>query len=131
VTSYTGLWKFLYDWQTIIAGALAILAAVIGGGMAYWAGRVQAKATQTAADLKVAAINAQLAHSKAEKEEAEQRARIDRQKQEITQINVAISGMGTTLKLCSTPHFNTSCRITPKAISPIPRSIKPLAIPYS
>ena len=94
MTDYTGLWKLLYDWQTIITGPLAILAAVIGGGMAYWAGRVQAKATRTAADLQVTAINAQLAHLKAEKEEAEQRAHIDRQKREITQINVAIAGMG-------------------------------------
>ena len=75
VTDYTGLWKLLYDWQTIITGPLAILAAVIGGGMAYWAGRVQAKATRTAADLQVAAINDQLAHLKAEKDEADRRAR--------------------------------------------------------
>jgi hypothetical protein len=94
VTNYTGLWKLLYDWQTIITGPLAILAAVIGGGMAYRAGRIQAKATRTAADLQVAAMNAQLARLQEEKEEAEQRADIDRQKREITQINVAISGMG-------------------------------------
>jgi hypothetical protein len=93
VTNYTALWKLLYDWQTIITGPLAILAAVIGGGMAYRAGRIQAKATRTAADLQVAAMNAQLAHLKEEKEEAERRAHIDRQKQEIIKINVAISGM--------------------------------------
>jgi NAD(P)H-dependent flavin oxidoreductase YrpB (nitropropane dioxygenase family) len=120
VTNYTGLWKLLYDWQTIITGPLAILAAVIGGGMAYWAGWVQAKATRRAADLQVAAINAQLAHLKAEKEEAEERANVDRKKREITQINVAITGMGTILRLCSTPQFNTSCRIITKAIWSIP-----------
>jgi uncharacterized Rmd1/YagE family protein len=94
VTDYTGLWKLLYDWQTIIAGALAILAALIGGGIAYWAGRVQANATRTAADLQVVAINAQLVHLKAEKEEVDQRENYDRQKREISQINLAITGMG-------------------------------------
>ena len=115
MTNYTGLWKLLYDWQTIITGPLAILAAVIGGGMAYWAGWVQAKATRTAADLQVAAINAQLAHLKAEKEEAEARSHVDRQKREITQINVAITGMGYNIEtlLHSTiqyilPHHNES-----------------------
>jgi hypothetical protein len=117
VTNYTGLWKLLYDWQTIIAGPLAILAAVIGGGMAYWAGRVQAKATRTAADLQVAAITAQLTHLKAEKEEAEQRAHIDRQTWEMTQINVAISGMGYNIETLL--HFTLQyiLRIIPKAIS--------------
>jgi hypothetical protein len=105
MTDYTGLSKPLYDWQTIIAGALAILAAVIGGGMAYRAGRVQAKATRAAADLQVAAMNAQLAHSKAEKEEADQRADSDRQKREISQINVAITGMGYNIEtLLHTAH---------------------------
>jgi hypothetical protein len=33
-----GLWKLLYDWQTIITGGLAILAALIGGGMTSRAG---------------------------------------------------------------------------------------------
>jgi hypothetical protein len=28
--NYTGIWKLLYDWQTIIAGTLCYLAAVIG-----------------------------------------------------------------------------------------------------
>jgi hypothetical protein len=93
VTDYTGLWKLLYDWQTISAGGLAVLAAVIGGGMAYWAGRVQANATRTAADLQVAAADAQLAHLKAEKKEADQRADTDRQKREITQINITISAI--------------------------------------
>ncbi len=35
---YMGLWKLLYDWQTIITGGLAILAALIGGGMTSRAG---------------------------------------------------------------------------------------------
>jgi hypothetical protein len=77
VTAYTGLWKLLYDWQTIIANILAILAAFIGGGMAYWAGRVQANATRTAADLQASAANAQLAHLKVEKEENDQQANRD------------------------------------------------------
>jgi len=94
MTDYTGLWKLLYDWQTIIAGTLANLAALVGGGMAYWAGKVQANATRTAADLQVAAANTQLEHLKSEKEEADKRANIDRQQQEISKINVAISGIG-------------------------------------
>jgi hypothetical protein len=105
MTDYTGLWKFIYDWQTLIAGALAILAAVIGGGMAYQAGRVQANATRRAADLQVAAMNAQLAHLKAEKNEADQRAESDQQIREISQINIAITGIGYNIEtLLHTAH---------------------------
>ena len=96
MTDYTGLWKLLYDWQTIIAGTLAILAAFIGGGMAYWAGKVQANATRTAADLQVAAANAQLEHLKAEREEADKRANIDRQQQEISKIKLPYLELVTT-----------------------------------
>jgi len=49
---YTGFWKLLYDWQTIIAGG----AAIIGGVVAYVAGRIQARATRDAADRQIAAI---------------------------------------------------------------------------
>jgi hypothetical protein len=58
----TPIVNFLYNWQTIITGGLAILAALIGGGITYRAGVIQANATRTAADLQVAAVNAQLAH---------------------------------------------------------------------
>ena len=54
-TNYAGLLRVLYDWQTIITGGLAILAALIGGGMAYRAGVIQAKATQKAANEQIAA----------------------------------------------------------------------------
>lgn len=53
---YTGFWKLLYDWQTIIAGG----AAVIGGLAAYSAGRIQARATREAADREIAAIKSTL-----------------------------------------------------------------------
>lgn len=53
---YTGLWKLLYDWQTIIAGG----AAIIGGVVAYSAGRIQARATHEAADRQIVAIKATL-----------------------------------------------------------------------
>jgi hypothetical protein len=92
--AYTGYWKLLYDWQTLVAGVLAIFAAIIGGGAAYWAGRIQAKGTRKAADRQVAAVKEQLAYAKAEKDEAGQRADIERQQQEISKINVAISGIG-------------------------------------
>jgi hypothetical protein len=99
MNDYTGVWKLLYDWQTIVAGALAILAAAIGGWMAYRAGSVQAKATRIAADLQVEASNAQLAHLKAEKEEADRRAANDRKTREIQQINIAISALGYNLEV--------------------------------
>lgn len=35
---------FLYKWQTLIAGALAIVAAVITAGAAYWVGNIQVAA---------------------------------------------------------------------------------------
>jgi hypothetical protein len=43
---YTGLWKLLYDWQTLLAGA----AAIFGGWLAYRAGVKQATATRDAAE---------------------------------------------------------------------------------
>jgi membrane protein DedA with SNARE-associated domain len=64
VTAYTGYWKLLYDWQTLVAGVLAIFAAIIGGGAAYWAGRIQAKATRKAADRQEAAVKEQLAYAR-------------------------------------------------------------------
>ncbi len=54
MTSHTDLWELLYDWQTIITGGLAILAAMLGGTMTYWAGFIQAKATQSAAEKQLA-----------------------------------------------------------------------------
>jgi hypothetical protein len=53
---YTGLWKLLYDWQTIIAGAAAIL----GGWIAYRAGVIQARATRESADKQIAAAAAEI-----------------------------------------------------------------------
>ncbi len=55
LSNYAGLLRVLYDWQTIITGGLAILAALIGGGMTYRAGVIQAKATQKAANEQIAA----------------------------------------------------------------------------
>ena len=40
------LGSFLYNWQTLIAGGLAVLAAAGGGLIAYRAGRIQADATK-------------------------------------------------------------------------------------
>jgi hypothetical protein len=81
---YTGFWKLLYDWQTIVAGILAFIA----GLLAYGAGRQQAKATanaaerqveatQKAAEQQVAAAKTELEHLKAEHAEADRRARED------------------------------------------------------
>jgi len=44
VTNYTGFWKLLYDWQTIIAGALALFAGIL----AYWVGKEQVRAVRDA-----------------------------------------------------------------------------------
>lgn len=41
---YTGLWKLLYDWQTIIAGVLALVAGI----MAYVVGKKQVTAVRNA-----------------------------------------------------------------------------------
>jgi F0F1-type ATP synthase membrane subunit c/vacuolar-type H+-ATPase subunit K len=49
---YTGLLKLLYDWQTLITGAAALL----GGLAAYVAGRIQASATREAADRQITAM---------------------------------------------------------------------------
>jgi hypothetical protein len=45
-SDYTGLWKLFYDWQTIFAGAMAILAAIIGAGAAYYVGHIQMAAAK-------------------------------------------------------------------------------------
>jgi hypothetical protein len=102
VTDYTGLSKLLYDWQTIIAGALAIVAAVIGGGMAYRAGRIQANATRTAADLQVAAANSQLVHFKEEKEKDDQQANKD--------FIIALHAEATRIKLLARLKYATANR---------------------
>jgi hypothetical protein len=83
-------YKLLDDWQTMIAGVLALIAGIA----AYRAGRQQANATLQASKEQVAAVNAQLAHLKAEKEESDKRANIDRQQREISQIILAISSIG-------------------------------------
>jgi hypothetical protein len=54
---YTGLWKLLYDWQTLLAGA----AAIFGGWLAYRAGVKQATATGDAAAIQIQAIATQTA----------------------------------------------------------------------
>jgi hypothetical protein len=59
---YTGLFRFVYDWQTFIAGILA----VGGGWLAYRAGMRQARTAQ-----------GQLEHMKAEAEEHDRRSRED------------------------------------------------------
>jgi hypothetical protein len=50
-SDYTGVWKVVYDWQTLITGAGALL----GGIAAYVAGRIQASATQQAANVQIEA----------------------------------------------------------------------------
>ena len=45
-TDYTGFLKLLYDWQTIITGGLAIVAAIIGAWAAYRIGNAQMAAAK-------------------------------------------------------------------------------------
>lgn len=45
-SGYTGFWKLFYDWQTIFAGAMAIVAALIGAGAAYYVGYIQIAAAK-------------------------------------------------------------------------------------
>jgi hypothetical protein len=35
-TEYTGYWRIIYDWQTLIAGALAVFVAVVAAFVAAW-----------------------------------------------------------------------------------------------
>jgi hypothetical protein len=42
-SDYTGFCKLLYDWQTLIAGGLAIVAAIIGAIAAYRVGNAQVR----------------------------------------------------------------------------------------
>jgi hypothetical protein len=43
---YTGCLKLLYDWQTLITGRLAIIAAIIGAWAAYHVGNAQMAAAK-------------------------------------------------------------------------------------
>ena len=43
---YTGFLKLLYDWQTLITGWLAIVAAIIGAWAAYYVGSAQMAAAK-------------------------------------------------------------------------------------
>jgi uncharacterized iron-regulated membrane protein len=68
-SNYHGFLGWLCDWQTLIgavvAGLLAILAAVLGGWMAYRAGVRQATATRQTADRQIRALEQQNADEKA------------------------------------------------------------------
>ncbi len=48
---YVGIWRLIYDWQSLIAGLLAFAAGIL----AYIAGYVQAKATRQAAEMQMEA----------------------------------------------------------------------------
>jgi hypothetical protein len=60
VPDYTGLFRFVYDWQTFIAG----MGAIYGGWLAYRAGIRQATATREAARDQIAALEQQNADLK-------------------------------------------------------------------
>jgi hypothetical protein len=55
LVGYSGVLKWIYDWQTIIAG----LAAIFGGWLAYRGGIRQADATRDAAGLQIKALTEQ------------------------------------------------------------------------
>jgi hypothetical protein len=58
-SNYHDVWGVICDYQTLIAGGFAGLAAVIGGGLAYFAGVKQAKATRDAADRHIRLLEQQ------------------------------------------------------------------------
>ena len=60
VPDYTGLFRFVYDWQTFIAG----MGAIYGGWLAYRAGIRQATATREAARDQIAEMGRQNADLK-------------------------------------------------------------------
>jgi hypothetical protein len=62
--NYTGLLRWVYDWQTMIAGFLAIVGAMGGGWLAYCAGVKQADATRHGARNQIAALEQQNADLK-------------------------------------------------------------------
>lgn len=102
---YIGIWKLLYDWQTIIAGA----AAIFGGWIAYRAGVKQAQATRESTDKQLAAAAAEIANSNA----ATIKQRLER---EVAKINIAISAMGYNIETLHhfvrqhiPPHYKESC----------------------
>lgn len=102
---YIGIWKLLYDWQTIIAGG----AAIFGGWIAYRAGVKQAQATRESTDKQLAAAAAEIANSNA----AAIKQRLER---EVAKINIAISAMGYNIETLHhfvsqhiLPHYKESC----------------------
>ncbi len=64
MADYTGIWKYLFDWQTLIAG----LVAFGGAGLAYWG-------ALTAADRQVQAIREQMKQEREATAERERRER--------------------------------------------------------
>ena len=61
---YTDLFRWVYDWQTMIAGIVAVVGATGGGVLAYCAGVKQATATRHAADRQIRALQEQNADLK-------------------------------------------------------------------
>jgi hypothetical protein len=61
---YTDLLRWVYDWQTMIAGIVAVVGATGGGVLAYCAGVKQATATRHAADRQIRALQEQNADLK-------------------------------------------------------------------
>jgi hypothetical protein len=61
---YTGVLRWVYDWQTMIAGIVAVVGAIGGGVLAYLAGKKQADATRKSARDQIAALEQQNADLK-------------------------------------------------------------------
>ena len=110
---YTGAWKLLYDWQTIIAGAAAIL----GGWIAYRAGVIQAKATRDASDKQIAAVAAEIKNSDT--------AATDAIRREVIEFSKFISG---NLEICG--HINAGTQVPRRDLPSIMKTgIEPVVYP--
>jgi hypothetical protein len=102
---YTDLFRWVYDWQTMIAGIVAVVGATGGGVLAYCAGVKQATATRHAADRQIRALQEQNADLK----RAEQR-RLARESSTVAGMLYAAMGL-------VARDIGTALAAIPKAIS--------------
>ena len=111
---YTGLWKLLYDWQTIIAGGAAIL----GGWIAYRAGVIQANATRESAGKQITAAAAEIKDADA--------AAADAVRREVIEFSKFIIG---NLEVCTKIASGELRGVPRSALPEIMRAVEPVIYP--